>query len=119
VILPSFHPLFLSFFLASRRAQRKTELQLRQALETRAAVQIQKLADNNAALARMNHRLSSQLDRYKAEVDQLEHLSAGQAAVAKAKESELAAEIKGLKHLLKESLAERATLHAQLVAKQV
>lgn len=47
------------------------------------------------------------------------HLAAGQLAVARAKESELAGEISGLKHLLKESLAERDALHAQLMAKQV
>lgn len=105
--------LFLIFLLAfSRRAQLK-------ALETRATLQIQKLSDNNAALARMNHRLNSQLERLKGELDQLEHLTAGNAIVARAKESELASEINGLKHLLKESLAERANLHAQLVAKQV
>jgi len=67
----------------------------------------------------MNHRLNSQLDRLRSELDQLEHLTAGNAIVARAKESELASEINGLKHLLKESLAERANLHAQLVAKQV
>jgi hypothetical protein len=111
--------MFSLFLLAFCRAQLRSEQQLRQALESRAAVQIQKLADNNAALARMNHRLSSQLDRLKAEIDQQDHLETGRAAVARAKETELAAEINGLKHLLKESLAERATLHAQLVAKQV
>ena len=70
-------------------------------------------------LARANNRLTSQLDKLRAEHEKLQHLAAGQQAVARAKEAELAAEINGLKRLLKESLAERTTLHAQLLAKQV
>ncbi|KAL4552885.1 hypothetical protein Ndes2526B_g02784 [Nannochloris sp. 'desiccata'] len=101
--------------IAAKLVEKEAQLK---ALETRTTLQIQKLSDNNAALARMNHRLNSQLERLKAELDQLEHLTAGNAIVARAKESELASEINGLKHLLKDSLAERATLHAQLVAKQ-
>ena len=92
---------------------------MRLAIEARAVNQIQKLADNNVALARLNNKLTSQLDKLRTEHDQQQHLAAGQQAVARAKEKELAAEINGLKHLLKDSFSERTTLHAQLVAKQV
>lgn len=90
-----------------------------QSFDARAASQTQKLTDNNVALARMNNRLLAQLDRLRQDHTHLEHLTAGQQAVARAKEAELAREVKGLKAVVKESLAERQNLRAQLAAKQV
>ncbi len=96
-----------------------TEQHSRKAAEERAASQIQKLADNNTALARMNHRLTAQLERVRAQHDHLAHLEAGRAAVTRAKEAEMGQQVQGLKELLKESLEERSKLHAKLMAKQV
>lgn len=100
-------------------AELRNERQARQEEKARTAAQITKLSENNAAIARLNNRLSQQLERSKMESDTLKHLAAGQSAVARAKEAENEAEISGLKHLLKESLAERERIHAQLLAKQV
>jgi hypothetical protein len=90
----------------------------REAAEARSAAQIVKLADNNAALARMNNRLTRQLEDLRAEHDQILHLSTGRLAVARAKEGELLAEVGGLKRLLRDSMVERQGLRAQLHAKQ-
>lgn len=90
-----------------------------QGFDARVAAQTQKLTDNNVALARMNNRLLAQLDRLRQDHAHLEHLAAGQYAVSRAKEAELAAEVKGLKAIVKDSLAERENLRAQLAAKQV
>lgn len=67
----------------------------------------------------MNHRLSIQIDRLRSDYTTLDHLFTGHRAITKAKETELNEQILELKQLLKESLVERSSLHAQLVAKQV
>ena len=82
------------------------------------AGQATKLAENNAALARTNSRLLVQLEQLRAEHEKLMHLSAGQLAIARAKEAEQLVEFAGLKRLLRESMIERQGLRAQLLAKQ-
>lgn len=103
---------FCSAELASERKAKRNQ-------ETRSSIQIIKLADNNASLARTNNRLNYQLEKLRKEHDQLIHLHTGQQAVTKAKIGEFKTEIKGLKELLKESLEEKESLLSHLQAKQV